>query len=82
MTTYQDIKQYDTRMRSLVKSFSWRILGSLITGLGAYGLTSNLRLSLYISLGEFVAKIVLFYCHERLWQSIPLGISLSASRGK
>lgn len=65
---------YESRKRSLLKSISWRVFGSCMTGIAAYLLTGNLSLTLYIGAGEFFAKILLFYFHERLWRIIPYGI--------
>lgn len=67
------MNRYETRARSILKSLSWRFLGTGFTALAALMLTHSLSLSLYISVGEFFSKIILFYCHERLWQNIPFG---------
>lgn len=71
MTRYDE-----SRKRSLVKSISWRIFGSCMTAIAAYFLTGSLSMTLYISMGEFFAKIVLFYFHERIWRIIPYGRSI------
>ena len=58
---------YDSRLRSLCKSVSWRILGSFSTILIAFIITHQWRFSFYIGGLEFISKIGLFYFHERLW---------------
>lgn len=70
------LNRYDSRARSLLKSISWRVFGSVITALGAFILTHSFSLSVYISIGEFFAKIILFYCHERIWQNISFGAAI------
>lgn len=76
------IHRYDSRARSLLKSLSWRVLGSMFTAFGAFILTHSFSLSFYISVGEFIAKIVLYYCHERLWQNISLGTLVTSNQRK
>ena len=58
---------HDSRLRSLYKSVSWRIFGSLSTMGIVFIITHQWRFSLYIGGLEFISKIGLFYFHERLW---------------
>ncbi|OHD19332.1 MAG: hypothetical protein A2086_00925 [Spirochaetes bacterium GWD1_27_9] len=60
-------------IRSLIKAFSWRIAGSLATLVISYVLTKKIDVALIIGAGDFVAKIILFFVHERLWDKIPFG---------
>lgn len=64
----------ESRLRSLLKAVSWRLLGTVATVLVAFVLTRKFILSLSIGLFEFMLKIGLFYLHERFWGIIPLGI--------
>jgi len=61
---------YDSRLTSLCKSISWRIFGSLSTMGISFVVTHEWALSIYIGGFEFIAKIGLFYFHERLWNKI------------
>lgn len=72
---------YDSRIRSLCKSVSWRILGSLSTMLIAFVITHQWRFSFYIGGLEFISKIGLFYFHERLW-NIFGSVAFRAQRDK
>jgi adenylylsulfate kinase len=60
----------ETRTISLLKAISYRILGSLTTFLGCYLFTGKVFMSMGVSVFDFVAKIVLFYAHERAWEHI------------
>jgi sulfate adenylyltransferase large subunit len=62
-----------TRMRSLIKSLTWRVPASLITFLIVFAFTRNVALSLAIAGTEILVKIGLYYFHERLWQGLHFG---------
>lgn len=53
--------------RSFIKAISWRVFGTLATILIVFIMTRRIDTSIYIGLFEMVAKIVLFYMHERFW---------------
>jgi len=59
--------------RSLLKSITYRIAGSLSTFIIALSLTGELELAIGISLFELVSKIVLYWAHERIWNNISYG---------
>lgn len=61
------------RKTSLIKGFSWRIVGSIDTILLAWIYTGNPVLGLKIGLTEFLTKVFLFYMHERIWEKISFG---------
>ena len=65
----------DTHARSLAKAVSYRILGSITTALIFYVLSGKLTLSLGAGALDMVAKIGLYFLHERLWTRIPFGRS-------
>ncbi len=69
-------KQYkDSRFRSLFKGFTWRIVATLTIVIIAYIKTGDVTLAIEIGAIEFVVKYILYYLHERIWQSIPRGAS-------
>jgi adenylyl-sulfate kinase len=55
---------------SFAKGVSWRFFGSLITALIVYLVTGRWELALSVGLVEVVAKIGLYYVHDRLWEAI------------
>ena len=60
-------------LRSLVKSISWRIIGTLDTILISYIITGKLAFALSIGGIELVTKMILYVIHERLWNNIKWG---------
>ncbi|CEG57772.1 DUF2061 domain-containing protein [Legionella fallonii] len=63
----------ETHLRSLMKAFSWRLSGSLVTMFIVYIITGKINFALYIGFFEFIFKIVFFYLHERIWGLIHFG---------
>ncbi len=53
--------------RHIVKSFSWRIFGTLDTFILSYIITGNLSFGLSITTIDFFSKLFLYYFHERIW---------------
>ena len=60
----------DSAKRSLIKSISWRFIGSGSTFLIAWGLTGDYIVAGPIASIQLVANTVLYYCHERLWSKV------------
>ncbi len=65
--------QRETRLRSLLKGLSWRILASASTIGIAYLITGDTAVALGIGGVEAVVKLLLYYFHERVWQMVPRG---------
>jgi adenylylsulfate kinase len=63
----------ETHSRSIAKAVSWRVLGSVATMLLVLVFTRRLSLSLAVGGVEFVAKIGLFWFHERAWDRLGFG---------
>jgi uncharacterized membrane protein len=57
----------DENKVSLLKTLSWRIIGTLDTMLISYILTGKLDIALSIGGIEVVTKMLLYYLHERAW---------------
>jgi uncharacterized membrane protein len=62
----------ESHTRSLVKGLTWRIVATSTTTLIAWLITGQVDTALQIGLFEFVAKLFIYYSHERLWTRIPL----------
>ena len=58
----------ESRRRSVAKSLSWRTVATLTTILIVLLFTGEIELAVAIGGVEVVAKLVIFYVHERLWQ--------------
>lgn len=53
--------------RHILKTISWRIIGSIDTFLLSWLITGNLMSGVKISSYELLTKMVLYYSHEQLW---------------
>jgi len=53
--------------RHILKTLSYRILGTLTTVITAYSLGASLELSSLLGVGELLIKPVLYFFHERVW---------------
>src|ERR1700749_2839430 len=60
--------------RNVFKTISWRIIGSIDTVILGWIITGNLSFGAKIGGTELLTKMLLYYGHERIWQSIKLGI--------
>jgi adenylylsulfate kinase len=69
----------DLKYRSLVKSISYRIFGTLVTLSVVYVVTGKISLGLAAGGLDLVTKIFLYYGHERIWDSIRWGRRESVS---
>lgn len=59
--------------RSLVKSISYRITGTVATFIISFVVTGELKFAFSIMGVDFVSKLAIFYLHERLWNRIKFG---------
>ena len=64
---------HEKSYRSLIKSITYRITGSLYTTLISYLFTDNLKIAASIGGVEVLTKIFIYYLHERIWNKINLG---------
>lgn len=60
-------------LRSILKSISWRAIGTLDTIIISFFITGEVSLALSIGSIELVTKMVLYFFHERLWNLIKWG---------
>ncbi len=61
----------ESRMRSVYKGLTWRVLATLTTYLLAWIFTGDLEQASKIAGFEFVLKFFIYYAHERAWQIVP-----------
>tara|TARA_B100000809_G_scaffold266786_1_gene331565 strand:- start:4258 stop:4512 length:255 start_codon:yes stop_codon:yes gene_type:complete len=59
--------------RSIAKTISWRLIGTLDTILISWLITGTLELAFSIGLIELVTKMGLYFFHERAWNKIKWG---------
>ncbi|WP_459211321.1 DUF2061 domain-containing protein [Aquimarina rhabdastrellae] len=72
-TDYKKDKTSENPLRSIVKSISWRIVGTLDTILIAWLVTGEVKAAISIGSVELVTKMVLYFFHERIWNTIKWG---------
>lgn len=66
-------EQQERLSRSLLKSVSWRIIGTIDTIIISYLITGKLAFALSIGVIELVTKMILYVVHERVWNKIKWG---------
>ncbi len=71
-----------TVKRHLLKTVSWRIVGSIDTVLLGWFITGQLHIGAKIGGLELITKMVLYFVHERTWHRINFGIPTRSSRAK
>ncbi|MEJ2471736.1 MAG: DUF2061 domain-containing protein, partial [Desulfuromonadales bacterium] len=65
--------QYETKKRSMLKAISWRTWATITTAVLVFIFTGRFALAITIGLLEVIAKMVLYFFHERFWQKIRYG---------
>src|SRR4030042_5213410 len=60
----------DKPIKSIIKSISWRIVGTLDTMIISYFITGKITIAVSIGSVEVVTKTILYYFHERIWAHI------------
>ena len=62
------------RSRHLLKTISWRIVGTLDTVALGWLVSGDPNVGMAIGSLELVTKMVLYYIHERMWYKMDFGI--------
>lgn len=70
----------ESRKRHLLKTVSWRIIGTLDTMLLAWIISGNPLTGFKIGMVEVVTKMALYYLHERVWYNINFGLGIRRNR--
>lgn len=63
----------DNIKRSLVKTISWRLVGSSATLLIAFLITGSLGASGTIAILQLITNTLLYFIHERVWDKVVWG---------
>ena len=64
----------DSKRRHLLKTVSWRLIGTLDTMLLSWFISGNPLTGVKIGFAEVVTKMLLYYLHERAWYRINFGL--------
>ena len=72
-TVHVDVQPKENIKRPLVKTISWRVVGTIATVVISYVITGTLTLAFSIGGIELVSKMALYFFHERAWNTIKWG---------
>jgi len=72
-TTHAQSLDQDKLTRSFIKSFSWRVIGTIDTILISFFVTGKIDFALSIGMIELITKMGLYVLHERLWNRVSWG---------
>lgn len=67
-------KQEITKKRHLLKTVTWRILGTISTMTLAWFVTDSLTVGFEVAGLELITKTALYYFHERVWYKYDFGL--------
>ncbi|WP_299617280.1 DUF2061 domain-containing protein [uncultured Tenacibaculum sp.] len=72
-SNFKEDRYSEKPMRSVVKSISWRAVGTIDTIVISWLITGEVNTALSIGGIELVTKMLLYFFHERVWNSIKWG---------
>ena len=65
--------QKESHIRSIIKGLTWRFIATgMIFGI-TYFTTGEIAMAMKVAAIEFPVKLLIYYLHERAWQSVPRG---------
>ena len=73
-------KTRNANKRHIIKTFSWRVIGSLTTLIIAWIVSGNPLTGFKIGLVETLTKMILYYIHEKMWYRSNFGLSTRNSK--
>ena len=64
------MSQQERHVRSVVKALTWKLVATLMAFVVSYLYTKNVDIATNTAVTMFVAGIIVYYLHERLWNRI------------
>lgn len=64
----------ESRKRHLLKTVTWRVVGTLDTMAISWFITGDPLIGIKIGIAELLTKMVLYYLHERAWYRLNFGL--------
>lgn len=61
--------------RHILKTITWRIVGTIDTMILGWVISGDLKIGLTIGSFEVVTKMILYFLHERVWYKFDFGIN-------
>ena len=71
--SFAEDRKSERALRSVAKSVSWRIIGTLDTIIISWVITGEATLALSIGMVELFTKMLLYFFHERIWNMVKWG---------
>lgn len=68
--------------RHLLKTITWRIVGTIDTMILGWIVSGDLKVGLTIGSFEVVTKMILYFLHERVWYRSTFGIKKDSTEEK
>jgi len=69
----ENVKMIEKPHRSVVKTISWRTIGTLDTILISWLVVGNVNFAVTIGGVELFTKMILYFFHERAWNKTNFG---------
>lgn len=63
----------ESHLRSIIKGLTWRVIATTTIFGITYFTTGEMDTAIQVASIEFVIKLIIYYLHERAWQSVPRG---------
>jgi uncharacterized membrane protein len=63
----------DTTKRTVIKTMTWRVLGTASTFFVSYLVTGSWSVSSGIAIIQMVVNTVLYLAHEKVWNAVRWG---------
>lgn len=64
----------NSKKRHLIKTVTWRIIGTMDTFVLSWIISGNPLVGFKIGIAEVISKMVLYYGHERIWYRLNYGL--------
>ena len=61
---------YNGVLRDMLKTLSYRIIGSATSFILTYLATNDYKVGIGVGLGDFLIKPMIYFAHERIWRKI------------
>lgn len=73
---HKSVRRWDlseTNKRSLVKTISWRVVGSTSAVIISLAVTGSIAIASTIGILHLISNTILYFFHERFWNKINWG---------
>lgn len=71
--SFEEDKNSERPLRSVVKAISWRLVGTIDTLVISFFITQKISLAASIASLEVMTKMILYFFHERVWNNVKWG---------